>query len=68
MDLRRSYDFKEKHEFIQFMCGTTASTSIPKGYNMFYYYKNVGEENSEIYVVKYFIKGDGLEFQEERIV
>jgi predicted phosphodiesterase len=68
MDLRRSYDLNERHEFIQFMCGTTSSVSIPKGYNMFYYCKNIGEENLEIYIIKYFIKGDDLAFQEERIV
>jgi predicted phosphodiesterase len=68
MDLRQSYDLNEKHEFIQFMCGTTSSVNIPKGYNMFYFYKNVGEENLEIHPVKYFIKGDDLEFQEEKII
>ena len=68
-DLRESYDLIIKHKFTQFMCGTTSSRSIShQGYNMFYFYKNMGEENLEIYLIKIFIKGDGLEFQEERIL
>ena len=68
-DLRESYDLNNKHKFIQFMCGTISSESIShQGYNMFYYYKNMGEENLEIYLIKIFVKGDNLEFQEERII
>lgn len=68
-DLRESYDLNNKHKFIQFMCGSTSSESIShQGYNMFYYYKNIGEENLEIYLIKIFVKGDDLEFQEERII
>jgi len=68
-DLRESYDLNNKHKFTQFMCGATSSRSIShQGYNMFYYYKNVGEDNLEIYLIKIFIKGDDLEFQEERII
>ena len=69
MDLSQVYNLNIKHQFTQFMCGTTSSGSIVfQKFNMFYYYKNVGEKNLEIYLIKYLIKGNNLEFQEERIL
>jgi len=68
-DIRQSNDIINKHQFTQFVCGSTSSGSIShQGYNMFYYLKNVGEENLQIYIVKIVVKEDKLEFQEERII
>jgi len=68
-DIRQSNDIINKHQFTQFVCGSTSSGSISQqGYNMFYYYKNIGDENLEIYSIKIIVKEDALEFQEERII
>ena len=68
IDLRRSNDLYYHHQFTQFMCGSTSSINVPReASNTFIYYKNIGEDNFHIYLIRIFVKHSHLEFTEEKI-
>lgn len=67
IDVRKSSDLITHHQFIQFMCGTTASCSVPRGDNVFLIYDNLGMNNFHVTLVRIHLAGSKMEFFEEKI-
>ena len=68
LDLRSTYDLCHKHQFIQFMCGATSSCNITRDDNVFIFYKNFGDDDFHMYLIRMFPEHNHLKFKEEKIL
>jgi len=60
-------DLYHQYSFTQYKNGTLTSHSHPSDANMFLFYENVGKKDMKINLIKVYIEGDQLMFEEEII-
>lgn len=68
LELMRTTDLYHGHSFFHFMCGSLSSCNHANDDNMFLYYENLGSEDMRLNLVRIFLEGDIVRFQEERVV
>ncbi|PCJ27483.1 MAG: metallophosphoesterase [SAR86 cluster bacterium] len=67
LSIMKSTDLYHKHTFTQYKNGSLSSANTPNDTNMFMYYENFGTDAMKIHIVRAFIEGDRLRFEEEII-
>ncbi len=68
LELMRTNDLYHGHTFFHFMCGSLSSCNHANDDNMFLYYENLGSADMRLYLVRIFLGGGKLRFQEERVL
>jgi len=68
LELMRTNDLYHGHTFFHFMCGSLSSSNHINDDNMFLYYENLDSADLRLYLVRIFLEGDNLLFQEERVI
>ncbi len=68
LELMRTNDLYNGHNFFHFMCGSLSSCNHANDDNMFLYYENLGSADMRLYLVRIFLEGGKLRFQEERVI
>lgn len=66
VDIRKTDDLINNHQFIQFMCGSTSSHNRSNDYNSFLVYDNLGMDNFHASMIRILSIRDRLEFVEEK--
>lgn len=67
LKLMKSIDLYHQHFFTQYKNGSLSSRNTPNDSNMFLFYESFGETAMKVHLVRIFIKGDQLSFEEEVI-
>jgi len=67
LELTRSTDLYNHHSFIQYKNGSLSSCNSLNDSNMFMFYENLGEKDMKIHLIRIFIDGDELTFEDEVI-
>ena len=65
--LMQSTDLYHNHSFTQYKNGSLSSKNLPNDSNMFLFFRNFGEKDMTIRVIRIFVEGEGLVFEEEII-
>lgn len=67
LELMKSIDLYRKHSFNQYKNGSLSAHNPPNDSNMFLFYENFGEKAMKVHLIRIFVKGDQLKFEEEVI-
>ena len=67
LSLTRHTDLVHQHSFYQYKNGTLSSRNTPNDSNMFLFFENFAEENMKVHVIRIFVEGSRLTFEEEEI-
>lgn len=67
LELMKSVDLYRQHSFIQYKNGSLSSHNTPNDSNMFLFYENFGGKAMKVHLIRIFIKGNQLIFDEEVI-
>ena len=66
--LTRSTDFYHNHSFTHYKNGSLSSVNSPNDSNMFLFYENFATDQMKIHLIRIFVEGDSLRFEEELII
>jgi len=67
LELMKSIDLYRKHSFNQYKNGSLSAHNPSNDSNMFLFYENFGEKAMKVHLIRIFVKGDQLKFEEEVI-
>ncbi|MFO7750310.1 MAG: metallophosphoesterase [Desulfobacteraceae bacterium] len=67
LELMQTTDLYHGNSFTQFMCGSLSSINHTNDDNLFLYYKNFGDDDMHLYVIRIFPDKGRINFKEEMV-
>ncbi len=67
LELTKTIDLYRGHAFNQYKNGSLSAHNLPNDSNMFLFFENFGDKAMKVHLIRIFVKGDQLEFEEEVI-